>query len=74
MRGHHQSGLRGTEFDSRWRIAQLTTFDDNDALNLEVLDFIRAIRTGERPLVNGEDGRRALETAIAITTQIKANL
>ena len=49
-------------------------FEDNDALNLEVLDFIRAIRTGERPLVNGEDGRRALETAIAITTQIKANL
>ena len=46
-------------------------FEDNDALNLEVLDFVNAIKTGKRPLVNGEDGRRALQTAIAITTQIK---
>ncbi|MCP4471231.1 MAG: Gfo/Idh/MocA family oxidoreductase [Gammaproteobacteria bacterium] len=46
-------------------------FEDNDALNLEVLDFIDAINANRRPLVNGEDGRRALETAIAITRQIK---
>ena len=45
-------------------------FEDNDALNLEVLDFIDAIAIDRRPLVNGEDGRRALETAIAITAQI----
>ncbi|MCP4767971.1 MAG: Gfo/Idh/MocA family oxidoreductase [Gammaproteobacteria bacterium] len=45
-------------------------FEDNDALNLEVLDFIDAINNNRRPLVNGEDGRRALETAIAITRQI----
>jgi predicted dehydrogenase len=49
-------------------------FEDNDALNLEVLDFINAIKTGRRPKVDGEDGRRALETAIAITTQIKESL
>ena len=49
-------------------------FEDNDALNLEVLDFINAIKTGGRPKVDGEDGRRALETAIAITTQIKESL
>ena len=49
-------------------------FDDNDALNLEVLDFINAIKTGSRPQVGGEDGRRALQTAIAITTQIRDNL
>ena len=42
-------------------------YEDNDALNLEVLDFLAAIREGRRPIVNGEDGRRALETAIAIT-------
>ena len=47
-------------------------FEDNDALNLEVLDFIDAIQQGRRPLVNGEDGRRALDTAIAITQLIKA--
>lgn len=46
-------------------------FDDNDALNLEVLDFLDAIRQQRRPLVNGEDGRRALETAISITRQIQ---
>jgi predicted dehydrogenase len=49
-------------------------FEDNDALNLEVLDFINAITTGGRPKVSGEDGRRALETAIAITSQIKESI
>ena len=49
-------------------------FEDNDALNLEVLDFINAIKTGGRPKVDGEDGKRALQTAIAITTQIKESL
>jgi len=49
-------------------------FEDNDALNLEVLDFIRAINTSSRPTVNGEDGKRALETAIAINAEIKQSL
>ncbi len=49
-------------------------FEDNDALNLEVLDFINAIKSASQPIVNGEDGRRALETAIAITGQIKESL
>ena len=49
-------------------------FEDNDALNLEVLDFVNAIKTGSRPQVNGEDGRRALQTAIAITSQIRESL
>jgi predicted dehydrogenase len=48
------------------------TYDDSDALNLEVLDFLQAIRTGGRPKVSGEDGRRALETAIEITRLIHA--
>ena len=50
------------------------SFEDNDALNLEVLDFINAIKNGDRPVVSGEDGRRALETAIAITRQMKESL
>jgi predicted dehydrogenase len=49
-------------------------YDDNDALNLEILDFITAIKTGSHPKVSGEDGKRALETAIAITAQIKTSL
>jgi predicted dehydrogenase len=49
-------------------------FEDNDALNLEILDFINAIKSASQPTVNGEDGRRALATAIAITGQIKQSL
>ena len=45
-------------------------YDDNDALNLEVLDFIRAIKTNGQPTVSGMDGRRALQTAIEITSLI----
>lgn len=45
--------------------------DNNDALNDEVIDFLHAIRSGERPRVNGEDGKRALQTAIKITQLIK---
>jgi predicted dehydrogenase len=49
-------------------------YDDNDALNLEIQDFIRSIQTHSRPRVSGEDGRRALETAIAISSQIRDRL
>jgi len=49
-------------------------FEDNDALNLEILDFVNAITTGGQPKVSGEDGKRALETAIAITSQIAESL
>lgn len=49
-------------------------FEDNDALNLEILDFINAITTGGQPKVSGEDGKRALETAIAITSQITESI
>jgi len=47
------------------------TYEDTDALNLEVLDFISAINTGNQPKVTGEDGKRALETAIEITKLIR---
>ncbi|MDJ0833075.1 MAG: Gfo/Idh/MocA family oxidoreductase [Gammaproteobacteria bacterium] len=46
------------------------SYQDTDALNLEVLDFIQAIKTGGKPKVTGEDGKRALETAIEITRLI----
>jgi predicted dehydrogenase len=55
-------------------IHQEHCYDDKDALNLEVLDFIRAIKTGSRPTVNGVDGKRALETAVAITNLIQESL
>lgn len=50
------------------------TYQDTDALNLEVLDFIRAINTGTAPKVTGEDGKRALQAATEITRLIKASV
>jgi predicted dehydrogenase len=46
----------------------------NDALMLEIEAFLAAVR-GERPVaVSGEDGRRALESALAITAALRRPL
>ena len=44
--------------------------DEGDALRLEIEAFLAAARDGTRPLVTGEDGRRALETATTIIAQV----
>lgn len=44
-----------------------TVFENGDALLAEIKHFLNCIQTGEKPLVSGEAGRRALETAIQIT-------
>lgn len=41
-------------------------FDQGDALRAEIEAFLDCIETGRRPVVSGEDGLRALETAIRI--------
>jgi len=43
------------------------TYEQGDALRMEIEAFLRSIRAGEPPAVSGEDGLRALETAIRIT-------
>jgi predicted dehydrogenase len=43
------------------------TYEQGDALKMEIEAFLRAIREGTPPVVSGEDGLRALETAIRIT-------
>jgi len=48
--------------------------EQGDALKSEIESFIECIRNDRRPIVSGEDGLRALETAIRITEQVKANL
>jgi predicted dehydrogenase len=45
-------------------------FDQGDALKAEIEAFVQAIRTGGRPVVSGEDGLRALETALKITALV----
>jgi len=42
-------------------------FEGGDALLEEIKHFISCIQTGKNPLVSGEAGKRALETAIKIT-------
>ncbi len=49
-------------------------FAQGDALKSEIESFLDCIRNEEDPIVSGEDGLRALETAIRITEQVHANL
>jgi predicted dehydrogenase len=48
--------------------------EQGDALKAEISSFLDCIRNNRRPVVSGEDGLRALETAIRITEQVHANL
>jgi predicted dehydrogenase len=48
--------------------------EQGDALKSEIESFLDCIRNDKRPVVSGEDGLRALETAIRITEQVHANL
>jgi predicted dehydrogenase len=48
------------------------SFAQGDALLAEIQAFLAAIR-GQRPvIVSGEDGQRALRTAIAISERVRA--
>jgi len=46
------------------------SFEQGDALKAEIEAFLDAVATGKRPLVTGEDGRRALETALMINRKL----
>jgi predicted dehydrogenase len=48
------------------------SIDQGDALKAEIESFLECIRTGRAPVVNGEAGLRALETAMQITAQVLA--
>ena len=48
--------------------------EDAEPLRVELESFLRAVRTGGRPDVSGEDGLRALQVAMEILTQIKTAL
>jgi predicted dehydrogenase len=48
--------------------------DQGDALKSEIESFLESIRTGRPPVVSGEAGLRALETAMRITDQVTQSL
>lgn len=49
-------------------------FEDSDALKSEIAAFLDAIRNGTPAVVSGEDGLRALETAMQITDLVQASV
>ncbi len=44
--------------------------DKEEPLRAELASFVHCVRTGERPVVSGEDGRNALKLALELTEQI----
>ena len=49
------------------------SFEQGDALRFEIEAFLRSVREGQPPVVSGEDGLRALETAIRITELVQGS-
>ena len=49
------------------------SFEEGDALRAEIRSFLDCITTGGAPVVGGEDGLRALETAIRITRLLQGD-
>ncbi len=52
-------------------ISEESTYENNDALNLEIIAFVDSIQNGTPIIVSGDDGRRALDTAIQISQLLK---
>ncbi len=50
-----------------------SSFQDQDALDLELRDFVKHVRNRTRPAVGGEEGRRALDVALQVVEQINSN-
>ena len=50
------------------------SFAEGDDLEAEIAAFLAAVASGKPPLVSGEDGRRALETAMKVTASLTESL
>ena len=53
---------------------KLINIKKEEPLKKELEAFVNCVRTGERPLVSGEEGRDALKIALQIEDAIKENL
>jgi predicted dehydrogenase len=54
--------------------SQETSYENDDALQSEIISFLSAVENGTPPLVSGEDGRRALQTATEISRLLKEQM
>jgi predicted dehydrogenase len=52
-------------------VSEKSTYENSDALKLEISAFLDSISHGTPILVSGEDGRRALDAAIKISALLK---
>ncbi len=52
-------------------LTEESVFENGDALLEEIRHFVHCIQSGDKPLVSGEAGRKALATAIEITQLLK---
>ncbi len=48
-------------------------FPDSDPLADEITAFVNAVKNGHKPVVSGDDGKKALEVALCIIDEIKSN-
>lgn len=62
----------GSELPKGQVIIEERTYEQGDALRMEIEAFVNSIRNRLPPVVTGEDGLRALETAIRITEMVQA--
>ena len=53
-------------------VVEESSFEESDALLAEISAFVESVQTGKPPRVSGEDGRRALATAMRITELVHA--
>lgn len=53
-------------------LVEESSFEESDALLAEIRAFVESVRSGKPPRVSGEDGRRALATAMRITELVHA--
>ena len=63
---------RGTDAARGQVVIEERSYEQGDALKLEIAEFLRSIREGRPPVVSGEDGLLSLETAIRITDLVQA--
>ena len=62
----------GSEMPRGQVIIEERAYEQGDALRFEIEAFLASIREGKPPVVTGEDGLRALETATRITEMVHA--